>query len=68
MQPAETDINLEISFSEQAVNLKNNSVSDVLKDKEDDTLLPVSVYVCICMYLTKVIRPKYFSVHELTMT
>ncbi|XP_032072170.1 rho GTPase-activating protein 18 [Thamnophis elegans] len=40
LQPAETDINLEISFSEQAVNLKNNSVSDVLKDKEDDTLLP----------------------------
>ncbi|KAM3856643.1 rho GTPase-activating protein 18 isoform 1-T1 [Vipera latastei] len=38
--PAETDINLEISFSEQAVNLKNNSVTDVLKDKEDDTLLP----------------------------
>uniref|UniRef100_A0A8C6V2W0 Rho GTPase-activating protein 18 n=1 Tax=Naja naja TaxID=35670 RepID=A0A8C6V2W0_NAJNA len=40
LQPAETDINLEISFSEQAVNLKNNSESDVLKDKEDDILLP----------------------------
>ncbi|KAL7987766.1 hypothetical protein Chor_006685 [Crotalus horridus] len=40
LPPSETDINLEISFSEQAVNLKNNSVSDVLKDKEDDTLLP----------------------------
>ncbi|XP_026561270.1 rho GTPase-activating protein 18 [Pseudonaja textilis] len=40
LQPAETDINLEISFSEQAVNLKNNSESDLLKDKEDDALLP----------------------------
>ncbi|XP_070589593.1 rho GTPase-activating protein 18 isoform X2 [Erythrolamprus reginae] len=40
LQPAETDINLEISFSEQAVNLKNNSISDMVKDKDDDTLLP----------------------------
>ncbi|XP_063166222.1 rho GTPase-activating protein 18 isoform X1 [Candoia aspera] len=37
---AETDINQEISFSEQAVNLKDNPVSEESKDKEDDTLLP----------------------------
>ncbi|KAM6465746.1 rho GTPase-activating protein 18 isoform 3-T3 [Liasis olivaceus] len=37
---AETDINLEISFSEQAVNLKDSPVGEVSKDKEDDTLLP----------------------------
>ncbi|XP_060609324.2 LOW QUALITY PROTEIN: rho GTPase-activating protein 18 [Anolis sagrei] len=36
----ETDINLEISFSEQAASLKDNPISKVSKDKEDDTLLP----------------------------
>uniref|UniRef100_A0A8C8SIN4 Rho GTPase-activating protein 18 n=1 Tax=Pelusios castaneus TaxID=367368 RepID=A0A8C8SIN4_9SAUR len=37
---SETDINLEISFAEQAANLKDNSIGKMCKDKEDDTLLP----------------------------
>ncbi|XP_074846688.1 rho GTPase-activating protein 18 [Carettochelys insculpta] len=37
---SETDINLEISFSEQAANLKEGSIGEMCKDKEDDTLLP----------------------------
>ncbi|XP_053237856.1 rho GTPase-activating protein 18 isoform X2 [Podarcis raffonei] len=36
----ETDINLEISFSEQAATLKDDPAGKVLKGKEDDTLLP----------------------------
>ncbi|XP_060095208.1 rho GTPase-activating protein 18 isoform X2 [Heteronotia binoei] len=36
---SETDISLEISFSEQA-SLKDNSVSKVSKHRDDDTLLP----------------------------
>ncbi|XP_062980759.1 rho GTPase-activating protein 18 isoform X2 [Elgaria multicarinata webbii] len=36
----ETDINLEISFSEQAASLKDDPVSTVSKGKDDDTLLP----------------------------
>lgn len=38
---SETDINLKISFSEQAASLKDHSVEKVLKGKEDDPLLPV---------------------------
>ncbi|XP_024066548.2 rho GTPase-activating protein 18 isoform X1 [Terrapene carolina triunguis] len=37
---SETDINLEISFAEQAANLKDSSIGKMCKDKEDDTLLP----------------------------
>ncbi|XP_067402833.1 rho GTPase-activating protein 18 [Emydura macquarii macquarii] len=37
---SETDINLEISFAEQAANLKDNSVVKMCKGKEDDMLLP----------------------------
>ncbi|XP_053142269.1 rho GTPase-activating protein 18 isoform X1 [Hemicordylus capensis] len=40
MSVSETDINLEISFSEQAASLKDNPVAKVAKGKEDDTLLP----------------------------
>uniref|UniRef100_A0A6J0TH64 Rho GTPase-activating protein 18 isoform X1 n=2 Tax=Pogona vitticeps TaxID=103695 RepID=A0A6J0TH64_9SAUR len=36
----ETDINLEISFSEQAANLKDNPINKMSKSNEDDTLLP----------------------------
>ncbi|XP_032999665.1 rho GTPase-activating protein 18 isoform X4 [Lacerta agilis] len=36
----ETDINLEISFSEQAATLKDDPAGKVSKGKEDDTLLP----------------------------
>ncbi|XP_061479804.1 rho GTPase-activating protein 18 isoform X3 [Rhineura floridana] len=36
----ETDINLEISFSEQAACLKDNPPGKVSKGKDDDTLLP----------------------------
>uniref|UniRef100_A0A8C3HYW0 Rho GTPase-activating protein 18 n=1 Tax=Chrysemys picta bellii TaxID=8478 RepID=A0A8C3HYW0_CHRPI len=37
---SETDINLEISFAEQAANLKDSSIGKMCKGKEDDTLLP----------------------------
>uniref|UniRef100_A0A8C0GEC6 Rho GTPase-activating protein 18 n=1 Tax=Chelonoidis abingdonii TaxID=106734 RepID=A0A8C0GEC6_CHEAB len=37
---SETDINLEISFAEQAANLKDNSIGKMCKGKEDDTQLP----------------------------
>uniref|UniRef100_A0A8D0L6M7 Rho GTPase-activating protein 18 n=1 Tax=Sphenodon punctatus TaxID=8508 RepID=A0A8D0L6M7_SPHPU len=37
---SETDINLEISFAEQAANLKDSSMDRVWKGKDDDTLLP----------------------------
>lgn len=37
---SETDINLEISFAEQAANLKDSSIGKMCKGKEDDTQLP----------------------------
>lgn len=40
---SETDINLEISFAEQAANLKDSSVSRMCKGGGGDTLLPVGV-------------------------
>ncbi|XP_006029238.1 rho GTPase-activating protein 18 isoform X3 [Alligator sinensis] len=37
---SETDINLEISFAEQAANIKDDSIDKLCGGKEDDTLLP----------------------------
>lgn len=37
---SETDINLEISFAEQAANLKDSSIGKMCTGKEDDTQLP----------------------------
>lgn len=38
---SETDINLEVSFAEQAVNQKESSKDRTQKSKGSDTLLPV---------------------------
>lgn len=43
MPSSDTDINLEISFSEQAANFKDTSVGKMCKGGGGDTLLPVSV-------------------------
>ncbi|XP_006118642.1 rho GTPase-activating protein 18 [Pelodiscus sinensis] len=40
MPVSETDLNLEISFAEQAANLKDGSIGEMCKGKEDDTQLP----------------------------
>ncbi|XP_019375844.1 PREDICTED: rho GTPase-activating protein 18 isoform X1 [Gavialis gangeticus] len=40
MTVSETDINLEISFAEQAANVKDDSIDKICGGKEDDTLLP----------------------------
>lgn len=40
---SETDINLEISFAEQAANIQDDSIDKLCGGKEDDTLLPVGV-------------------------
>ncbi|XP_059568914.1 rho GTPase-activating protein 18 isoform X2 [Alligator mississippiensis] len=37
---SETDINLEISFAEQAANIQDDSIDKLCGGKEDDTLLP----------------------------
>lgn len=41
MPSSDTDINLEISFSEQAANLKESSAGKIYKAGGGDTLLPV---------------------------
>lgn len=43
MPSSDTDINLEISFAEQAANLKDSSVGKMYKGGGGDTLLPVGV-------------------------
>lgn len=40
---SDTDINLEISFAEQAANLKDSSVGKMCKGGGGDTLLPVRI-------------------------
>lgn len=37
----DTDINVEISFSEQAATLSDTPAGKVARDQEDDTLIPV---------------------------
>lgn len=47
---SETDINLEVSFAEQAVNQKESSREKIQRSKGDDALLPVRNTLFRCHY------------------
>ncbi|KAF1673568.1 Rho GTPase-activating protein 18, partial [Pygoscelis papua] len=64
---SDTDINLEISFAEQAANLKDSSVGKMCKGGGGDTLLPVGVsYLLLSFFvftnsLNRLIASKMFE-------
>lgn len=53
MPSSDTDINLEISFAEQAANLKDSSVGKIYKSGGGDTLLPVGFLIYSSLFLAR---------------
>lgn len=53
MPSSDTDINLEISFAEQAANLKDSSVGKMYKGGGGDTLLPVGDFYLFLFFLAR---------------